>query len=94
MIWNHNQANLTTRGFRKTRIYGTTNGTDWFPLTAAEVVVLPKATGASNGAAVSIANVQSKRFISSVIIAADYEGGNYGASCYGLSAVRFISRVR
>jgi hypothetical protein len=94
MIWNHNQAVHTTRGFQRTRIYGTSNGSDWFPLTSSEVIVLPKAGGGPNSAAISIVNVEAKRFISSVIIAADYKDGNYGNSCYGLSAVKFINLGR
>ena len=32
LIWNHNQAGLTDRGFRKTKILGTVDGASWLPL--------------------------------------------------------------
>ncbi len=41
-IWNHNQANCTDRSFRKTRVYGTTDGTGWFKLTSTDTVELPR----------------------------------------------------
>ena len=44
-IWNHNQANLTDRGFRMTRIFGSADGATWFPLTSPDVIELPRASG-------------------------------------------------
>ena len=44
-VWNHNQSNLTDRGFRKTRIFGSPDGTSWFALTSPEVIELPRASG-------------------------------------------------
>jgi len=37
LIWNHNQQNLTNRGFRSIKVYGTTNEIDWIALTALEL---------------------------------------------------------
>ncbi|MDR3688423.1 MAG: hypothetical protein P4L46_03520, partial [Fimbriimonas sp.] len=89
-IWNHNQLNLTERGFKKMRIYGTSDGVEWFSLTTPEVVQLPRATGAALAASTTFFNAVPERPIRSVVIAAEPVDGNYGANCYGLSAVRFI----
>jgi len=89
-IWNHNQAKLTDRGFRKTRIYGSSEGVTWFPLTSPEMIELPRASGSPFAEAVTIPNAAPGRPITSVIIAAETVDGNYGSECYGLSAVRFI----
>jgi TPR repeat protein len=89
-IWNHNQANLTNRGFKHARIYGTSDGVEWFLLTSADTIQVPKATGASLSAATTFFNVSPERPLRSVVIAAEPEDGNYGSNCYGLSAVRFI----
>src|ERR1700722_6177704 len=37
-IWNHNQADLTDRGFRRTRIFGTADGAQWVSLTSSEII--------------------------------------------------------
>ena len=89
-IWNHNQANLTNRGMRKVRIYGSLDGTAWSSLTYPEVTVFPEAPGTSSYTAVSIPNSQSAHPWKSVIIAAEPVDGNYGGNVYGLSAVRFV----
>ncbi len=89
-IWNHNQAGLTNRGFRKMRIYGTSDGVEWFVLTTTDDVQLPMATGASLSAGTTFFNVSPERPIRSVVIIADPQDGNYGSNCFGLSAVRFI----
>ena len=88
-IWNHNQANLTDRGFRKTRISGTADGATWFALTSPEVSELSRASGSPGLEAVVITNVQKNRALKSVVIAADVKDGNYGSDYFGLSAVRF-----
>jgi hypothetical protein len=89
-IWNHNQLNLTERGFKKMRIYGTSDGVEWFSLTKSEVVQLPRATGAALAASTTFFNAVPERPIRSVVIAAEPGEGNWGANCFGLSAVRFI----
>ncbi len=78
-IWNHNQANLTDRGFRHTRLYGSSDGATWFPLTSPEPIELPRASGADGAEAVSFANASLARPIQSVIIAAAAQEGNYGS---------------
>ena len=84
-IWNHNQDNLTNRGFRSTKLYGTTNGTDWFLLKALE---LPVANGTK---AVSTEIIpENKQALKGVILAAE---SNWGGDVYGLSEVRFISEL-
>ncbi len=93
LIWNHNQENLTDRDFRKTHIYGTTDGATWFPLTGTDTIDLPRVNGHAGLPAYAVANQAGWRPIKSVIIAADAVDGNYGSACYGLSAVRFISRL-
>src|SRR5579884_2535769 len=89
-IWNHNQDKLTDRGFRKTRIYGSPNGLLWIPLTFPRVIELPCAIGTSMTLPVTVPNIVAERALKSVIIAAEAQDGNYGGSCYGLSAVRFV----
>ena len=88
-IWNHNQANLTDRGFRKTRIYGSADGAEWFALTSPEIIELPRASGSEGLEAFVISNAASTRALKSVVIAAEPRDGNYGSDYFGLSAVRF-----
>jgi alpha-mannosidase len=88
-IWNHNQANLTERGFRRTRIFGSVDGSAWIPLTTPEVIELPRANGNLGLEATVIANAAKNQGFKSVIIAADAKDGNYGGDVYGLSEVRF-----
>ena len=92
LVWNHNQANLTDRGFRKTRIYGSADGVTWRPLTSPEVIELPRASGAPLSEPVTIGNEAADQPLKSVLIAAEAVDGNYGGNCYGLSAVRLIVR--
>jgi len=92
LVWNLNQPTLTNRGFRLTRIYGTSDGATWTPLTASKVVEVPQASGSSSALPATIPVVSSGQAIKAVIIAAEAEGGNYGGDCYGLSAVRFAIR--
>jgi len=81
LVWNHNQQNLTNRGFRLTKVYGTKNGTDWVELAALE---LPKARG---GKATEIP-IKEIGVLKAVIIAAE---SNWGANVYGLSEVKFLA---
>lgn len=92
VIWNHNQATLTSRGFRKTRIYGSVDGVTWQTLTAAPTVELPRANGLPMFEGTGIINAHAEHTFKSVIIAADEADGNYGGDCFGLSAVRFVLR--
>ncbi len=89
-IWNHNQANLTDRGFKKFKIYGSPDGAHWSTLT--RNAVLPRAGGTPYEPGVTVPTLSSGRLLKSVIIAADTTDGNYGSVDYGLSAVRFVSR--
>ena len=88
-IWNHNQANLTDRGFRRTRIFGSPDGTTWSALTTPDVIELPRASGSPGLEAIVIANAVTTRTLKSVVIAAETKDGNYGSDYFGLSAVRF-----
>src|SRR5208283_1605508 len=88
-IWNHNQANLTDRGFRRTRLLGSVDGASWFALTATDVIELPRASGSPGLEAIVISNVAPARALQSVVLAAEPQDGNYGSDYYGLSAVRF-----
>ena len=83
LIWNHNQANLTDRGFRKTKILGTVDGTAWLPLAELE---LPRANGQAATATTVV--VSAKQPLKAVVIAAD---SNWGGNVYGLSEVKFVS---
>jgi hypothetical protein len=90
LIWNENQLRLYDRGMRKTRIYGSADGANWFPLTTPAVVELPRAAGKPFLTPFAVANRASDRPLKAVIIAANAADGNYGGTCYGLSAVRFV----
>jgi alpha-mannosidase len=83
LIWNHNQAALTDRGFRKTKIFGTIDGTQW-PLLA-EVELKRAAGQAEEAQVVPLANAANKSY-KAITIAAE---SNYGGEVYGLSAVQF-----
>ncbi len=89
-IWNHNQAKLTDRGFRKTRIDGSGDGVTWFPLTSPETIELPRASGGTGAEAVTITNIAAAHPLKSVVIATEMKDGNYGSDYFGLSAVRFV----
>ena len=80
LIWNHNQNGLTNRGFRKTRILGTVDGTTWLPLAELE---LARGGDTAQGIAVT-----AKEPFKAVIIAAE---SNWGGNVYGLSEVKFVS---
>ncbi len=90
LIWNLNQQTFVDRGFRRTHLYGSTDGSTWFVLTASPVIELPRQSGNSLSLPVTIANATAAKALVSVIIAADAVDGNYGAGIYGLSAVRFV----
>ena len=90
LIWNHNQSDKTDRGFRRTRIYGSTNGVAWITLTRPGTIALARASGSASEVAATIANASPDSPIKSVIIAADATDGNYGGDCFGLSAVQFV----
>ncbi|SDS35228.1 Glycosyl hydrolases family 38 N-terminal domain-containing protein [Mucilaginibacter mallensis] len=85
LIWNHNQENLTNRGFRLTKVYGTTNGIDWFELATLELSDAKDL----NGKASEIV-INEKRPLRAVIIAGI---SNWGGNVYGLSGVKFISEL-
>lgn len=78
-VWNHNQSSLTNRGFRKTRVYGTTNGSAWNFLAEAELK--------QGGDTAQSMLVRSAAPLKSVILAAE---SNWGGDVLGLSEVRFI----
>jgi hypothetical protein len=90
-IWNHNQANLTDRGFRLMRLFGSADGASWFALTSPPVIQLPRAGGSPGLEALVIVNAARTRSLKSVIIAAEAKDGNYGSDYFGLSAVRFVA---
>ncbi|HLK56210.1 MAG TPA: hypothetical protein VKU00_06585 [Chthonomonadaceae bacterium] len=92
LIWNHNQANLTDRGFRKVRIYGSSDGVNWHALTPSQTMELPRANGSSLVEPTAVPISLNEALFKSILIAADEVDGNYGGSCYGLSAVRFVVR--
>lgn len=85
LVWNHNQQNLTNRGFRSTNVYGTNNGVDWILLKSLE---LPAANGSK--ASVTEISVEHKNALKAVIIAAE---SNWGGNVYGLSEVKFLSEI-
>lgn len=91
LLWNHNQGNLTDRGFRKTRILGSVDGAKWLSLTSPEVLELPRAGGSPGLEPIVIPNLKKAQALKSVIIAAEAKDGNFGGDYYGLSAVRFAA---
>ncbi|MCW3054682.1 MAG: hypothetical protein JWN14_3852 [Chthonomonadales bacterium] len=90
LIWNLNQHTYVNRGFRRTHLYGSTDGSKWFLLTASPAIELPRQGGNSPSLPVTVPNAAAKTALVSVIIAADAVDGNYGDIIYGLSAVRFV----
>lgn len=92
-IWNFNQATLPQRGFRRTRIYGSTDGDKWFPLTSPDVVQLPRAPGSGPANSITYFTTSGDKKIRAVVIMADEVDGSYGDTqngVYGLSEVRFL----
>jgi len=87
-IWNHNQINLTDRGMKSVRIYGSLDGNNWFYV--ARHFALPRASGGPLEPGFIIPALEPGKFVKTVIIAADPTDGNYGSATYGLSAVRFL----
>jgi len=92
LIWNENQDVLTARGLHETRIYGSSDGTTWLPLTSSPITELPRASGLPSDLPYTVRNVLAGHPLKSVIIAAEAKGGNYGDDYFGLSAVRFVAR--
>ena len=90
LLWNDNQPTLTDRGFRRMRLYGTTDGAAWIPLTATDVVELPQASGRPDALPTAVRNAAAGRPLKSVILMAEPVDGNYGSDCFGLSAARFL----
>jgi alpha-mannosidase len=82
-VWNHNQAGMTDRGFRKTRVYGTADGRTWVPILASEPVELSR-----GGTKAEILSVRASKPLRGIILAAE---NNYGSPYYGLSEVRFAA---
>ena len=81
LIWNHNQAGLTDRGFRKTKILGTSDGATWNQLTELEL--------RQGGDTAQSVAVSAKEPLKAVVIAAE---SNWGGNVYGLSEVKFVHR--
>lgn len=86
LIWNHNQENLTNRGFRLIKVYGTADGISWIQLSTLE---LPNAKQ-TNGTVTEIV-IKEKKPLKAVIIAAE---SNWGGNVYGLSEVKFLSELK
>ena len=89
-VWNHNQAGLTDRGFRRTRIFGLVEDGTWWPLTTPEVFEVPRAAGSPGQEAFVIANLEKARPLKAVVIEVETSNANYGSDVFGLSAVRFV----
>jgi TPR repeat protein len=89
LVWNHNQAGLTDRGFKEADFWGSSDGVNWFHLTSSDTVVLPRASGNIGLAAITVPTTATHNPVKFVIIAARVVNGNYGSDCYGLSAVHF-----
>ena len=90
LVWNHNQRNLTDRGFRKIHIYVSSDQIHWHQLPTTTPLELPRATGLPDAEPAKIVNKAPGTAITSIIIAAAAKDGNWGSTCYGLSAVRFV----
>jgi hypothetical protein len=82
LVWNHNQAGMTDRGFRDTVAYGTTDGKQWFPLAAFTC----KPAGGQAEEAQSFPLEAGGKALVAVILAAK---NNHGGNVYGLSEVQF-----
>ena len=83
-IWNHNQANLTDRGFRQARLLSSVDDTTW----NSQAIEIPRAKGGASEP-LSLAVKTDSGPVMSVILAAE---SNYGSAYYGLSEVQFVAR--
>jgi alpha-mannosidase len=86
-IWNHNQADLTDRGFRHAQLFISSDGTKWeaVRVKGSDTFEIPRAKGSPAEPATLTVDLPDKPVKSAVLLAKDNHGGNV----YGLSAVRF-----
>ena len=83
-IWNHNQAGLTDRGFRRARVCMSADGANW----QVRAIEIPRAAG-SDAEPSSLEVQLDGRPVRSLILAADT---NYGGTCFGVSEVQLLTR--
>ena len=83
LLWNHNQVNLTNRGFRNIWIYGSSDSTTWLKL-AGDGLELKQ-----GGEVAQTIKVGAKQPLAAIIIAAE---SNWGGDCCGLSEVKLRNR--
>ena len=82
-IWNHNQTNLTDRGFCQADLFTSDDGVTW----SSKGIEIPRAPGTTDmPCSLAVKLLVKCRF---VVIGSK---SNYGSTCYGLSAVQFIRR--
>lgn len=88
VIWNHNQANLTNRGFNHTLAFASTDGKTWEAVKSGgqEVFIIPEAKGSTAEPSHFTLALPRKSIVSLILMARDNHGGNVT----GLSEVRFL----
>lgn len=88
-LWNHNQPGLTDRGLRRISIHYRGFSSSWFLAGEYELARAPGTANYPPGDRLSF----SLEDVSSVLITASSEEGNYGSEYYGLSEIQFIGVV-
>ena len=89
LIWNHNQAGLTNRGFHQAQAFVTADGTTWkpVPVDGADTFVIPRASGASSEPVSFVLPLPDGAISGFILLAKN----NYGGDVYGLSAIGFAN---
>jgi alpha-mannosidase len=92
LIWNHNQANQTDRGFRHAQLFVTTDGVKWEAVKVGglDTFEIPRAKGTATEPMTLAFDLPGKPVKSAVLLAKDNHGGNV----FGLSAVRFLTATK
>lgn len=87
-IWNHNQLNLTNRGFRHARAFMSLDGTTFEKVlvNGQEVFEIPQAKGNPSEPSSCVLRLPGKAVKSVILAAVD----NWGGNVYGLSEVQFF----
>jgi hypothetical protein len=88
LIWNHNQENLSDRGFRHVQLFVSPDGKTWeaVKVDGQDVFELPRAQGADAQAYSLSVTLPRKAIQSAILLAKD----NYGGNVFGISELRFI----
>jgi hypothetical protein len=91
-IWNHNQLDLTNRGFRRARVFASADGVTFekVQVNGKELFEIPRAKGTPAEPATFVLPLPGKT-VKSIILAAE---DNWGGNVYGLSELQFYGPAR